>query len=178
MMVWLKVRWCEKSQQRNCASTRERIFLNAVSANCNFGTDEVTRTKVIIGHKLKEYQELKIIYNYSSHIVHDSLLEFLSWTHEAKSQTFAICKREFKLVCMICGTVAQRDSFISGFLSNEVIVDRASELRRREMKCLFGCWPLIIQNEASYANDASEQSLSVTPIILNLNDCRKKRFYK
>lgn len=67
-----------KVATKKLCESRERIFPNAVSANCNFGTDEVTWTKVIIGHKLKKYQELKIIYNYSSHIVHDSLLKFLS----------------------------------------------------------------------------------------------------
>lgn len=43
--------------------------------------------KLIIGHKFKKYQELKIICNYSSHM-HDLLLKFLSWKseHKMKSQ--------------------------------------------------------------------------------------------
>lgn len=49
--------------------------------------DEITWIKLIIDRKFKKYQELKIICNYSGHIVHDSFLKFLSWMHKRKMKS-------------------------------------------------------------------------------------------
>lgn len=137
--------WCAKrlDERKNVANQTlqvHNLLMNAVSANCNFRMDEKTWIKLIIGHKFKRYQDLEIIFNYSSHIMHDLILNSShgrSEQNEITKQLFAIVEGNWFSASRE-NAIPSRALRVRRYISrNEVIVWRfASHARRTRLNKL------------------------------------------